>query len=114
MANFSLCTLHGRGETSLKQRLFWRDAKTNTRDGCAPQTEIRLSGFGVERLLAIYRRWTFSGAGQVTAYALYRSRFLCRCALMRLRRLCLAIFAFRLFFSDPIQIFKFANGDSTI
>jgi hypothetical protein len=39
---------------------------------------------------------------------------LCRFALMRLRRLCLAIFAFRLFLSDPIQIFKFANGDSTI
>src|ERR1051326_6535670 len=37
-------------------------------------------------------------------YALYRSRFLWRCALMRLRRLCFAIFAFRLFLSEPIQI----------
>jgi hypothetical protein len=47
-------------------------------------------------------------------YALYRSRFLCRCAFMRLRRLCLAIFALRLFLSEPIQVFKFASPDSTI
>ena len=37
-------------------------------------------------------------------YTLYRSRFLCRCAFMRLRRLCLAIFAFRLFLREPIQL----------
>jgi hypothetical protein len=37
-------------------------------------------------------------------YTLYRSRFLWRCARMRLRRLCLAIFAFRLFLREPIQI----------
>jgi hypothetical protein len=30
-----------------------------------------------------------------------------------LRRLCLAIFAFRLFFREPIQIFRFASADST-
>ena len=33
---------------------------------------------------------------------------------MRLRRLCLAIFALRLFLREPIQIFKFASADSTI
>jgi len=38
-------------------------------------------------------------------YNLYRSRFLCRCAFMRLRRLCLAIFAFLRFFREPIQVF---------
>ena len=32
------------------------------------QAEIRLSGFGVERLLAIYRSWTFSGVR--TGYSL--------------------------------------------
>jgi hypothetical protein len=31
-----------------------------------------------------------------------------------LRRLCLAIFAFLRFFSEPIQIFKFASSDSTM
>ena len=36
------------------------------------------------------------------------------CAFMRLRRLCLAIFALRLFLSEPIQCFKFASADSTI
>src|SRR5207253_5813891 len=36
-------------------------------------------------------------------YALYRSRFLCRFAFMRLRRLCFAIFAFRLFLREPIR-----------
>ena len=43
-------------------------------------------------------------------YNLYRSRFLCRCAFMRLRRLCLAIFAFLRFLSEPIQILN--NCDS--
>jgi hypothetical protein len=33
---------------------------------------------------------------------------------MRLRRLCFAIFAFRLFLREPIQISRFANRDSTI
>src|SRR6267142_5376132 len=47
-------------------------------------------------------------------YVLYLRRFLCRCAFMRLRRLCLAIFALRLFLREPIQIFKFASSDSTI
>ena len=40
----------------------------------------------------------------LTIYTLYLSRFLWRCALIRLRRLCLAIFAFRLFLREPIQI----------
>ena len=53
--------------------------------------------------------------GVDSCYALYRSRFLCRFAFMRLRRLCLAIFALRLFLREPIQIFfKFASSDSTI
>src|SRR2546430_17378198 len=38
-----------------------------------------------------------------SCYALYRSRFLCRFAFMRLRRLCFAIFAFRLFLREPIR-----------
>jgi hypothetical protein len=46
-----------------------------------------------------------ASARQNAAYNLYRNRFLCRCAFMRLRRLCLAIFAFLLFLSEPIQIF---------
>ena len=37
------------------------------------------------------------------AYDLYRKRFLCRFSFIRLRRLCLAIFAFLLFFSEPIM-----------
>src|SRR5437867_6494522 len=92
----SLCTLHGPREASFKQRLFWRDAKANRRHACTPQIEIRRSTLGVER-------WTFSGHRTVTDYTLYRSRFLCRCARIRLRRLCLAIFAFRLFLREPIQ-----------
>ena len=47
---------------------------------------------------------------ETVPYNLYRSRFLCRCAFMRLRRLCLAIFAFLRFLSEPIQIFS--NCDS--
>ncbi len=43
-------------------------------------------------------------ANEIVPYNLYRSRFLCRCAFMRLRRLCLAIFAFLRFLSEPIQI----------
>ena len=43
-------------------------------------------------------------ANETVPYNLYRSRFLCRCAFMRLRRLCLAIFAFLRFLSEPIQI----------
>jgi hypothetical protein len=43
---------------------------------------------------------------ETVPYNLYRSRFLCRCAFMRLRRLCLAIFAFLRFLSEPIQIFS--------
>jgi hypothetical protein len=43
-------------------------------------------------------------ANETAPYNLYRSRFLCRCAFMRLRRLCLAIFAFLRFLSEPIQI----------
>jgi hypothetical protein len=35
-------------------------------------------------------------------YDLYRKRFLWRFSFMRLRRLCLAIFAFLLFLSEPI------------
>jgi hypothetical protein len=69
--------------------------------------DVGCSTFGVER-------WTFSGRRAGTGYTLYLSRFLCRCALIRLRRLCLAIFAFRLFLSEPIQIFKVAGCDSTI
>src|SRR2546430_153512 len=42
-----------------------------------------------------------------SCYALYRSRFLCRFAFMRLRRLCFAIFAFRLFLREPI---RFSNS----
>src|SRR5947199_8991976 len=53
-------------------------------------------------------------AAQQPRYALYRRRFLCRFAFMRLRRLCLAIFALRFFLSEPIQIFRFASSDSTI
>src|SRR5437899_13036636 len=53
-------------------------------------------------------------AAQQPRYALYRRRFLCRFAFMRLRRLCLAIFALRFFLSEPIQIFRFASPDSTI
>ena len=56
----------------------------------------RCSVFDVDRYLE----------GQLTArYALYRRRFLCRCAFMRLRRLCFAIFALRLFLREPIQFF---------
>jgi hypothetical protein len=60
--------------------------------------------FGVERSFKRFRQ---------PRYALYRRRFLCRCAFMRLRRLCLAIFALRLFLREPIQISKFASADST-
>ena len=49
-------------------------------------------------------------ANEIVPYNLYRSRFLWRCAFMRLRRLCLAIFAFLRFLSEPIQIFS--NCDS--
>src|SRR5262249_43672624 len=50
---------------------------------------------------------SFAGkANEIVPYNLYRSRFLCRCAFMRLRRLCLAIFAFLRFLSEPIQIFS--------
>ncbi len=58
-------------------------------------------------------RWAFFG-NALARYALYLRRFLCRFAFMRLRRLCLAIFALRLFLSEPIQIFQFASPDSTI
>ena len=43
-------------------------------------------------------------ANETVPYNLYRSRFLCLCAFIRLRRLCLAIFAFLRFLSEPIQI----------
>jgi hypothetical protein len=71
------------------------------------KSSTRRSAFDVER-------WMFSGRPTIAGYALYRRRFLCRCAFMRLRRLCLAIFDFRLFLREPIQISRFPNGDSTI
>ena len=46
---------------------------------------------------------------QMDPYNLYRSRFLCLCAFMRLRRLCLAIFAFLRFLREPIQILLIGN-----
>src|SRR5881397_3821539 len=57
--------------------------------------------FDVRRWALSVERWTFSGRRTVTDYTLYRSLFLCRCARIRLRRLCLAIFAFRLFLREP-------------
>src|SRR5437763_15253590 len=42
-----------------------------------------------------------------SCYALYRSCFLFRFAFMLLRRLCFAIFAFRLFLREPI---RFSNS----
>ena len=50
------------------------------------------------------RQASLAKANENVPYNLYRSRFLCRCAFMRLRRLCLAIFAFLRFLSEPIRI----------
>src|SRR5256885_12514884 len=58
------------------------------------ELDVRCWTLGISKLLCWPR------------YALYRRRFLCRCAFMRLRRLCLAIFALRLFLREPIQIFQ--------
>ena len=109
IANFRCALFTVQEKRHLKQRLFWRNAKTSTRDACAPQNRIARwaachavalceGGFGVGR-------WMFSASLRLAMhYTLYRSRFLWRCALIRLRRLCLAIFAFRLFLREPIQI----------
>src|SRR5439155_1145567 len=43
-------------------------------------------------------------ANETVPYNLYRSRFLCLCAFIRLRRLCLAIFAFLRFLKNGCHV----------
>ena len=85
-----------------------------------PKDQARKEGFGTHSkrgtfsalsrlILSFWRGFgklgvSFRQQRQMAPYNLYRSRFLCRCAFMRLRRLCLAIFAFLRFLSEPIRI----------
>jgi hypothetical protein len=80
------------------KREFGKRAKRSTFSARSPLILSFRRGFGKPP------RWLCQQGNP--PYNLYRNRFLCRCAFMRLRRLCLAIFAFLLFLSEPIQIFE--------
>lgn len=87
-------------ENSARKEAFGRRSK---RTIFSPPSRLILSfwrGFGKPAGAAA----SLAKANEILPYNLYRSRFLCRCAFMRLRRLCLAIFAFLRFLSEPIQI----------
>ena len=69
IANFRCALFTVQEKRHLKQRLFWRNAKTSTRDACAPQNRIARwaachavalceGGFGVGR-------WMFSASLQL-------------------------------------------------
>ena len=88
-------------ENSARKQAFGRRSKRSTFSAPSRLILSFWRGFGKPPRAAA----SSAKANETVPYNLYRSRFLCRCAFMRLRRLCLAIFAFLRFLSEPIQIF---------
>ena len=87
-------------ENSARKEAFGRRSKRTTFSAPSRLILSFWRGFGKPAGAAA----SLAKANETVPYNLYRSRFLCRCAFMRLRRLCLAIFAFLRFLSEPIQI----------
>jgi hypothetical protein len=87
-------------ENSVRQEAFGRRSKRTTFSAPSRLILSFWRGFGKPAEAAS----SLAKTNETVPYNLYRSRFLCRCAFMRLRRLCLAIFAFLRFLSEPIQI----------
>ena len=89
-------------ENSARKEAFGRRSKRTTFSAPSRLILSFWRGFGKPAGAAA----SLAKANETVPYNLYRSRFLCRCAFMRLRRLCLAIFAFLRFLSAPIQVFS--------
>ena len=87
-------------QNSVRKEAFGRRSKRTTFSAPSRLILSFLARFGKPAGAAA----SLAKANETVPYNLYRSRFLCRCAFMRLRRLCLAIFAFLRFLSEPMRI----------